>query len=167
MKIHLLNELPAPPGPGASNRARLRYEVLACLAECHRRWPNVFPVESTDIHPLAIGTRAQLIEALGTPPAIVGIALRYWTCTAPYVTAIIRGRVRIDLDGRPTRPPTTLERTQAEKRLAAKRRRARPRPVLTLNGSAKAVPSSREKRKQVAITVKKRRKPTQRIGFGR
>ena len=106
-KVRLLGPLRGNENKDSKKRNEM-HENRIGLLWLARRWPKAFPDDTRMIHPLAIGIREKLIEAVSSEPdtassrpdiEILLRALQVWTRSAPYVHAAAAGRSRVDLDG--------------------------------------------------------------------
>jgi ProP effector len=105
---------------------KIAIETLAMLM---RRYPKAFPLRESEIRPLKVGIRDDIIAANGDiDPRAVGMALRFHTSRLVYLFAVTPEAPRIDLDGVVVGAVTSEEAAFAADKLfhcARKRERAR------------------------------------------
>lgn len=154
-KIKLLQPLRvnknAPPEQAAMMLATNR--ALRWLAQ---QFPVAFPHDTKALHPLAIGIREQVLDAVSSsgdtassaPDTDVALrALGLWTRSLAYVIAAADGRDRLNLDGTVSTPISAahqayarrvLDERKARKR-AAKAPTPRPKPTAPTRVPTRAV----------------------------
>jgi sRNA-binding protein len=113
---------PVPEPTQPNKKERMRAEVAALLDVLADRFPSTF-VRDRDrpIHPLAIGTRQALAALLPEEPKWkISRAINAYISRVrfEYLTALIAGLPRIDLEGKPGAVPTEEERERAKTELA-------------------------------------------------
>jgi sRNA-binding protein len=118
---------PSPPTPAAdpalpSKKERLRAEAEELLAVLAERFPLAF-VRDWDrpVHPLAIGTRQALYALLPEQPKWkISRAINAYISRVrfEYLSALIEGQSRVDLEGNLGAEPTEAERERAKTELA-------------------------------------------------
>ena len=106
----------------------VRWSSEADFGPCSGR---VFRGWHSDLHPLAIGIRDQVLEAIASEPnapdaGIVLRALGMWTKSGPYVTAAAKGRNRLNLDGTVATPISDAHRAYAQRVLDERKARRKP-----------------------------------------
>ena len=99
-------------------RKRARRELLEIFRD---RWPQVFPRNSRQVRPLAIGIHRDLAAALpGHSHRQLGAVFSLFRYLAgpAYFQALLRGGPRYDLEGNPRGEVTPEEQEQAKRDLA-------------------------------------------------
>jgi ProP effector len=91
--------------------------VVAAFAE---RWPLCFSHERPFV-PLKVGIHADIIAAGGFDEADVRRGLAWYVHRSRYISAVIKGGDRIDLDGNVVGRITEAEREDAAERMAARK----------------------------------------------
>ena len=113
---------PAIARPGSNKKERERRARRELLGIMRDRWPQVFPCDSHQVRPLAIGIRQDLASHLPEhPPGRIGFVISMFQCLMgpAYSRAVLQGGPRYDLDGNPRGEVTAKEREQAGRALHA------------------------------------------------
>ena len=99
-------------------------QVIPLLQE---KWPLAFPTEYYLVKPLATSVTRVISEAMGWNLYYARGVLSVWKRRSAYCDAILRGGLRIDIDGNTTTEPVDeISRQQAQKVLAARAAKAEP-----------------------------------------
>jgi sRNA-binding protein len=99
-----------------SDKVNRSARVVAAFGE---RWPLCFPHERPFV-PLKVGIHADIIAAGGFTEADVKRGLAWYVHRSRYISAVIKGGGRIDLDGNIVGQITEAEREHAAQLLAAR-----------------------------------------------
>jgi ProP effector len=130
-----MTDAPTPP-PAADAKRERAAQAREFLDRLAARYPAAFTRDREQVRPLAIGTQQKLRAELAedpewkdTPGWLVRQALAIYTRSPAYLTAIVEGRPRIQLDGSVAGEVTEQEKAHARARLdeiAARRAARRP-----------------------------------------
>lgn len=140
----------------SSKKRELFHATHVALLWLAKHYPQAFPEEVKAVHPLAIGVREQLLDALSSAPdtapsrpdtAILLRALGIWTKSIPYLNAAAKGRDRLNLDGTVATPISEAHRAYARRLLDERRARQKatpaptpkPKPIAPQKASARPV----------------------------
>jgi sRNA-binding protein len=97
-------------------------QVIPLLQE---KWPLAFPTKNYLVKPLAASVPRVISEALGWNLSYARGVISVWKRRNAYCDAILRGGLRIDIDGNATMEPVDENsRQQAQKELAARAAKA-------------------------------------------
>ena len=102
-----------------SEKTRGCKEAVAQFEVLRAKWPKAFPLQCSEIRPLASGVGKTLQETFGWSPPYAHAVLWMWKMRAAYCRAILAYRDRISLDGEIDGEVDDAARHMAEKRLAA------------------------------------------------
>ena len=112
-----------------------RARIAAVMKLLCDRFPQTF--SRHDPRPLKVRVHAELLVALdATEPRDLQSALRAYTSTARYVSALRAGACRIDLDGKPAGTVTAEDEKAAKAKLAEFKKGASPRTQVPPAGEA-------------------------------
>jgi sRNA-binding protein len=115
-----------------SDKRKLNHATNVALRWMAARWPEAFPDDTDRIHPLVIGIRDQILDALSSSPdtassapdtGLILRALGIWTRSPPYCRAAAAGRDRINLDGSVASPIQPSHQAYAQRLLDERKER--------------------------------------------
>lgn len=122
----------APSGKAATSIVP-KEEALKLLVVLRERWPQAFPLQPTEVRPLALNIDQEIATQLeGWSAKQARRAIAFWKRprTVAYLRALAAGGPRYDLEGTPQGAITPEEQQHAARQLAARsaRRQAQKHP---------------------------------------
>jgi ProP effector len=111
-----------------SAKERGRVQADAAIALLAEAFPTAFAIYEVKRRPLKVGIHADVLAALNgaMTPAELGLALRRYCGNSVYLSRLLRGAWRYDVDGQRAGDVTAEEEERAKARLAARLAKAKP-----------------------------------------
>jgi ProP effector len=111
-----------------SAKERGRVQADAAIALLAEAFPTAFAIYEVKRRPLKVGIHADVLAALNgaMTPAELGLALRRYCGNSVYLSRLLRGACRYDVDGQHAGDVTAEEEERAKARLAARLAKAKP-----------------------------------------
>ncbi len=123
-----------PLSKSPNSKSQWKSEAVKTLGILHERFPGCFaaPGQSYRV-PIKVGIHADIAAALpDLSPVQIGRGLFLYTHDHRYLKAMVAGRPRIDLSGRPSGVVSEVEAESASATLAHRRKKQKALPAVAL-----------------------------------